>query len=424
MSRTEVDAALERLRAEEDEISAALFELENHPGYRLLNGAALEGLTLERWTRAKTVIGTLWEGLAAHKQTVQAAADYRARRQHPGVAELAELTRLLTGASVELTGPEIPLQRRGLLQGPRTTEHLTLAALVARMNSGFRTATEIVASADDAWSAEVSRLRAIESGWRAAAELVQTLGLRPGNDPAEGEVDRIGADLTSLRDAVNSDPLSLWPDGTLDTGRFDRLQSAADVARSGLERAAQVRAEFGQLAAQVAALISSVAAAEDSLRAAAEQVREKIAGSTAASAADVGPALSARLAALSGLRGRARWSDLATQLDQLQRDAAAAAESAQAALATVMAPLAERKELRGLLDAYQAKAARAGLAEDLSLAEGYRRAKDLLWTAPCDLDQARAAVRAYQASVANRYARPAARDGEQAARGSEGDPHH
>jgi hypothetical protein len=72
-----------------------------------------------------------------------------------------------------------------------------------------------------------------------------------------------------------------------------------------------------------------------------------------------------------------------------------------------MAPLAERKDLRGLLDAYQAKAARAGLAGDLSLAEGYRRAKDLLWTAPCDLAQARAAVRAYQTSVAAQSARPA-----------------
>jgi len=425
MSRAEVDAALERLRAEEDEISATLLELENHPGYRLLNGAALlDGLTLERWTKAKTVIGTLWEGLAAHKQTVQAAADLRARRQHPGMAELAELTRLLTGASVELTGPEIPLERRSLLEGSHMTEHLTLAALVARMNSGFRSVTEVVASADDAWSQEASRLRGIESAWHADAELVQTLGLQPGGDPAATEVDRIGTDLTSLRATVNADPLSLWRDGTLDTGRFDRLQSAADAAHGVLERAAQVRTGFEQLAAQISALISSVAAAEDSLRAAAQQVREKIAGSTAAGATDVAPALSGRLAALSALRGRARWPELAAQLDQLQRDAAAAAESTQAALATVMAPLAERKELRGLLDAYQAKARRAGLAEDLGLAEDYRRAKDLLWTAPCDLVQARAAVRAYQMSVASRSARPAANDGVQAARGSEGDPQH
>lgn len=74
MSRAEVDEGLERLRAEEDEISAALLEVEDHPGYRLLNGAALTGLTLERWTTAKTVIGTLREGLAAHKETVQAGS--------------------------------------------------------------------------------------------------------------------------------------------------------------------------------------------------------------------------------------------------------------------------------------------------------------------------------------------------------------
>jgi hypothetical protein len=421
LSRAEVDAALERLRAEEDEISAALLELEDHPGYRLLKGAVLTGLTLERWTTAQTVIGTLWEGLGAHQETVQAAADLRARRQHPGAAELAELTQLLTGASVELAGPEIPLERRGLLQGPRQTEHLTLAALVARMNSTFTAVTKIVASADDAWSQEASRLRHIESAWRAATELVQTLELRPDEDPTASAVERIGTDLTSLRTTVNSDPLSAWRDGTLDTGPFDRLQSAADAARSDLERAAQVRAQFEPLAAKVSALISSVATDEDRLRAATGQVQEKIAGSPVAGAPDVAPALQQRLTALSSLPGGGRWPELATQLDRLRRDAAAAAENARAALANVMAPLADRDELRGRLEAYRAKATRRGLAEDLGLAEGYRRARDLLWTAPCDLDQARAAVLAYQKSVASHPAPPAGRDGRPAARGNEED---
>src|SRR5436190_922071 len=61
--------------------------------------------------------------------------------------------------------------------------------------------------------------------------------------------------------------------------------------------------------------------------------------------------------------------------------------------------LGRRDELRGLLDAYQAKAARLGAAEDIELAAHYRQASDLLWTAPCDLAAATAAVTRYQQAI-------------------------
>jgi len=58
-----------------------------------------------------------------------------------------------------------------------------------------------------------------------------------------------------------------------------------------------------------------------------------------------------------------------------------------------------RDELRGLLDAYQARAAKLGGAEDSELDKRYDRAHDLLWTAPCDLPAAAAAVTGYQQAV-------------------------
>ena len=65
----------------------------------------------------------------------------------------------------------------------------------------------------------------------------------------------------------------------------------------------------------------------------------------------------------------------------------------------LVAALAKRDELRGLLGAYKAKAARLGAAEDAALAERYDQARDLLWTAPCDLTAAEAAVAGYQQAV-------------------------
>ena len=58
--------------------------------------------------------------------------------------------------------------------------------------------------------------------------------------------------------------------------------------------------------------------------------------------------------------------------------------------------LATRNELRGRLDAYQAKALRRGFGEDPALTPLYEAAKAALYTAPCDLTAARAAVGAYQ----------------------------
>ncbi len=61
--------------------------------------------------------------------------------------------------------------------------------------------------------------------------------------------------------------------------------------------------------------------------------------------------------------------------------------------------MSRRDELRGLLGAYQAKAARLGAAEDPGLTERYDRARGLLWTAPCDLAAAADAVTGYQQAV-------------------------
>jgi hypothetical protein len=62
-------------------------------------------------------------------------------------------------------------------------------------------------------------------------------------------------------------------------------------------------------------------------------------------------------------------------------------------------PMALRQELRGRLDAYQAKAYALGRGEDALLDRLYRAAQDMLYTAPCDLDAAQRRLAAYQAAI-------------------------
>jgi hypothetical protein len=399
LSREEADQELARLQSEQDEISAALLELERHPGYLLLDGGHLSGTTLAQWTQAKAKIGMLWEGLAAHQRVLQTASGLRASHRHLGPAELAELTELLNGDSAELTGPEIPLEQRALLDGPQKVERLSLTALVARMNAGFRESTEVVATAEKAWTEQTARLSAAETSCAAANALVTDLGLRPGADKAATVAARITDELAQARARVVADPLAACQNGSVRTEFIDRLEREADDVRDELADAAATRAGFDDLAVRIGALVDTLAAAEASLRATCELVRQKIASPALPDIAERAASLRDQLAALTGVRQACRWTELAQGAAAVQRDAASTLERVQTAAAQAAAPLHERDELRGRLDAYRAKAAATGRAEDLALAAAYEQAHELLWTAPCDLARARAVVLGYQAAI-------------------------
>ena len=67
--------------------------------------------------------------------------------------------------------------------------------------------------------------------------------------------------------------------------------------------------------------------------------------------------------------------------------------------AAAAVPMATRQELRGRLDAYRAKAYSLGRGEDTHLDRLYRAARQILYTAPCDLAAAERRLEAYQAAV-------------------------
>ena len=94
-----------------------------------------------------------------------------------------------------------------------------------------------------------------------------------------------------------------------------------------------------------------------------------------------------------------RWSRLSAELDEIEQELAGTSASYRDTERTVVDLMSRREELRGLLGAYQAKAARLGAAEDPGLIERYDRARGLLWTAPCDLAAAADAVTGYQQAV-------------------------
>jgi hypothetical protein len=392
MTREQAAAAVAAATAERDGIQANLLDLDGSFGKRMLAGAALTGESKRRWEAAAADLAALWEIFTAYATVVDKAAELLAAARRPSDRELAQITTLLNGASVELTRT-VPLARREVTETGRTD--LTLAAAVQEMKRLFASVADVVGAAESVWNETADGLSEIGDKLAAAKEQVGDLG----GDEVTSTLAAAGDELGSLRDLLNSDPLALWHGGGVDTTRLGRLRKQADavVARAGdiarLREDAQRR-----ISAAAAAVAAATAARQDAVVA-----RDRSAAKIAAADLPPPPAeaadLDIRLAALDKLKAAGRWARLAAELDTIEAEAAAATARSRDAEQAAAALLGRRDELRGLLDAYQAKAVRLGAAEDAELAARHQQARDLLWTAPCDLAAATAAVTHYQQGI-------------------------
>jgi len=392
MTKDQAAAAVKAAVAERDAIQANLLELDSSFGKQLLAGAELTGDTKRRWDATAATLATLWQVFSAYSAVVDQAAEAAAR--HLGPRELAAISGLLTGRSVQLASGPAPLAGRDLADPGR--EDLTLATAVARMRGAFSSVTEVVSAAEHVWTEVAGRLDAVGAELARVSPLAATLGdeaLTSNLTAAQGK-------LARLRDTLNSDPLALWqPGGTVDTSGADRLAERVSVAASRVDELVRLRDEAHQRVAEVAAAAAAARSAREDAAAAWQRAMTKIAaGALPPPPADLAD-LSGRLDGLAALLASGRWTRLASELDLLDRELATATAGFQAAERAMVAAMAKRDELRGLLGAYKAKAARLGAAEDATLAERYDRARDLLWTAPCDLAAAETAVAGYQQAV-------------------------
>jgi hypothetical protein len=97
--------------------------------------------------------------------------------------------------------------------------------------------------------------------------------------------------------------------------------------------------------------------------------------------------------------GDGHWHSASVALDGWKRVADGVAKNAREVAAANAAPLDRRNELRGLLDAYRAKAAAVGQAENGELAQLHEQARQALYVSPCDLAVAERLVASYVEGV-------------------------
>ncbi|HEX7661142.1 MAG TPA: hypothetical protein VF444_16855 [Pseudonocardiaceae bacterium] len=400
MTSTEVDQALDRLGADGQTIADALVELERHPGYEFLSSAALTGETQRRWTAAKESVAGLWSHLASYRAVLDEARQVRERRGRPGQTELTELSDLLTGPAVVLGSEDVPLEQRGLTGPATVVTRTTLADLVASMNTSYRSVADLAATAQAVLSEYAKPLDELASGLTATETLVGQLGLAESGHPVLTEISDLHGEIDTLRETVFTDPLALAGQAS----RAERITARLDAARDQVDALGSFRTEAAERMRRAAADIESVGAAESAARQARERARAKIAVSLP-TVGDSVATLRDQLDEVRALSGDGRWPKAQESMAVLTSAIAEALRRANSARDTATALLGRRDELRGRLDAYRAKAARIGFAEDAELTAGYQRARELLWRAPCDLAAATRALAAYQRLITDKETR-------------------
>ncbi|MEU3597955.1 hypothetical protein ABZ714_04370 [Streptomyces sp. NPDC006798] len=414
MDRDEVDRALARLGAEHEAVESSLLALQDHAGRRLLEGAELTGVTRDRWAAAERSIALLWGYFEAYSAALTEIREIRARRRWASREDLTELTERLRGRGVTVPGPAAGAPDALVPGAPaKLAERFSLEGLVERMNELYAASLDMVVTADAVWSALPARIDLLSAELRRTRSLAHSAGVRPGEHPAGDDLEAITRELTLLRAQVISDPLAFWRPGARssapgggrpDTDRYDRAARALEDIRREIEAVLGVRQDSEERLVRLRDVLSRADRTLSEARAARGEVLAKIAATEVPAVSGPPTALQERLVTAAEYRRHSLWHRLSPLLESLEREAEEELIRARESLTAVTAPLAVRAELRGRLDAYKAKTARHGLAEDPLLVERYDTARRMLWSAPCDLRVAEQAVSRYQRAAAEALA--------------------
>jgi hypothetical protein len=254
------------------------------------------------------------------------------------------------------------------------------------MEAAFATAVGVATRAGEVWQ----RLLPAAADAAAALDTVRRLARQAGGATTTlDEADRRLGDFTA---ALAADPLGC--------DEADLAAARTLIARADAERtsAAELREALTQRLAHAHRLADDLAEAVRAAAAAESAAVGRFAEADIAAAP--GPDLRPDLVAIDALAAAGHWSLVSPRLHDWTQRAQRRLAALRDAAARNAGLLAARNELRGRLDAYRAKALRRGLGENDDLTPLAESARTALYTAPCDLDAARAAVNAYQDAVA------------------------
>jgi hypothetical protein len=384
------DAELLRLETAVTAIAANLVDLDDNPHRKELDKTKLTGRTATTWADATDALTELWDGYRMLTELIAKARVVRDQRRFND-RERAEFIHLVLGKSVTLSTTTVPLAQRGLLGTGQISTTCSPAELLSAMETAFATAATVVTQAGDVWQ------KLLPAAADTAAELDNVRRLTRDAGGSTATLDEADRRLGAFTGTLATDPLGA--DASALNGVRD-LIARADAERTS---AAELRQALGRRLADAHTLAADIAPARRAADAARDNAEGRFDNREITTVRDA--ALIPDLAALDALAAAGQWALISPRLSEWARRAREHLAALNAAAARNNALLTGRNEMRGRLDAYRAKALSRGLGEDATLTPLAEKARDLLYTAPCDLDAARRAVDAYQEALTATIAR-------------------
>ena len=266
------------------------------------------------------------------------------------------------------------------------------AALLRTLEADAQRASTLIAQLGTAWRNAVPRLDALRGRLAKAAETAEALGM-PG-DPELAAARTVVDDVTAQ---ATADPLGAQIDDA------ERLVQRVEERLSDLAKTrASIGSDLDAAEARLGELATLIAAGHGARKAAEGRIVDPGGLVTPLDPAELDTGDRALRPWLHRLKAQARagaWPAAAQGLAQWQDEAAALRSRADAVARANRAPLERRNDLRGLLEAFRAKAAALGLAEDPALTKLYRSAHEALYAYRCDVRHAETLVREYGRAI-------------------------
>jgi hypothetical protein len=390
----EIDRIIADWKNKVNVASQNLLELQELPTYQRMSGGfgfppvQLTGITARRVKPALEAMNDLFQHFDLLVQTIDRAI--KLRQQLPrflSTQKVSEIAQLLTGASIELPMLQTPLSQRELLTGANTTK-ITPAQLLEVMQNAFSVAREAVLAVDEVWTQMYVMLADAE----AQIFWMQNLAISLNQD-CQSELIQAASAIASLRISIEQDPL-----GTSAVFQ-EQVQPMLAQVKATLDQVIKQQNEIRDKLATARNLLQQLKEIHTKTLAAFAECEDKVLDHSILLpplAEEQIEALRQWLMRLETKLAGGLVNPIIVGLDNWTIKAREYIASEQQAYAVNNAPLQTRQELRGRLDALQAKALARRLIEDPILTELAIHAKQLLYSRPTPLNKAAELVSQYE----------------------------
>jgi hypothetical protein len=395
----EIDQLLADWKQKIDLVGQNLIDLHGVSTYQRLAGLSgfpkleLTGVTQARVTPALEAMNELFQHFDLLAKTIDKALALRKQLSPLWISEqkIREIEHILTGASIHLAVVQIPLAQRGLLSAAVTANAIAPVQLLAAMTNAFDIAKNAVLEVDAAWLRLESAIAASEAEIVSLEKLAVSLG--QGNF---AQLSLARQKIIALGGKIERDPLGVSSEFD---GEIIPLVAGVKARLAGL---VQQEKEIALNFAIAHSLLSQLNQLHGQTVTIFSETKEKIADCSSLQA----PLEQAQVDALSQWLRRLEIKLSENSLNSIRiglenwivkvKEYIAAEERVYAAS---KAALELRAELRGRLDALQAKALARGMAENAILSQLAAQAQRLLYTRPTFLAKAAELVTQYEKAL-------------------------